>query len=170
VLLGNDLLENQDLMARLRGDKTLPAVAETAPPQADQLAPAAAALAAPVTQMLNSPASEPLTAPELMLTAIEVLNGTRTAHLARRTRTLLTQEGFSVTRIGNYINFGAERTIIYYRPEAQRVAQALGETLFPGAGLEPSMKLRKDIGVQILLGADLMERPQLLARLANEGP
>ncbi|MHB9074014.1 MAG: LytR C-terminal domain-containing protein [Desulfobaccales bacterium] len=189
VLLGHDLLDNQDLMARLGKDKAQPMTAEATPPPADQrlAAPAAAerltpsnqnALPqertapsqppAPVAQTPRPHSFEPLTALELEYTAIEVLNGTRTPHLARRTRTLLDLEGFSVARIGNYINFGAEKTIIYYRPEAQRVARTLGETLFPGAGLEPNAKLRKDIAVKILLGADLLERPQLMARLATE--
>jgi len=188
VLLGHDLLENPDLMARLGKDEAQPMAAEATPPPTLQPLAAPAALArptpgnqdarpqatapfqppAPVAQTPGPHPSEPLTALELECASIEVLNGTRTPHLALRTRTLLDLEGFSVARIGNYINFGAEKTIIYYRPEAQRVARALGETFFPGAGLEPSMKLRKDIAVKILLGADLLERPQLMARLATE--
>jgi Flp pilus assembly protein TadD len=184
VLLGHNLLENQDLMARLGKDKAHPIAAQATPPATGQRLAAPAALARPtpgnpdaralpqektaLSQIPGPHSSEPLTALELKYTSIEVLNGTRTRHLALRTRTLLGLEGFSVARIGNYINFGAEKTIIYYRPEGQRVARALGETLFPGAGLEPSMKLHKDIAVKILLGADLLERPQLMARLAAE--
>lgn len=193
VLLGRDLLENQDLMARLGKDKAQPMAAEATPPPTDQRLAAPAALARPTpgnrsaralpqekteTSQTLAPAAqthrphslEPLTALELEYTAIEVLNGTRTPHLAFRTRKLLDLEGFSVARIGNYINFGAEKTIIYYRPESQRVARALGETLFPGADLEPSLKLPKNIAVKILLGADLLERPQIMARLAIEAP
>jgi Tfp pilus assembly protein PilF len=191
VLLGHDLLENRDLMARLGKDKAHPMAAEATPlPTGQRLAAPAAAehptpgnrdaralpqekitpsqTPAPVAQTHRPDSSEPLTALELEYTAIEVLNGTRTSHLALRTRVLLDLEGFSVARIGNYINFGAKKTIIYYRPEAQRVARALGETLFPGAGLKPSMKLHKNIAVKIVLGADLLERPQLMARLATE--
>jgi hypothetical protein len=182
VLLGLDLLENQDLMARLGQDKVQPMAAEATPPPTDQrlAAPAAAERLTPgnqnalpqektaLSQTLGPDSSKPLTTLELEYASIEVLNGTRTRHLALRTRTLLDLEGFSVARIGNYMNFGAERTVIYYRPEAQRVARALGATLFPGAGLEPSTKLHKDIAVRILLGADLLERPQLMARLATE--
>ena len=193
VLLGHDLLENQDLMARLGDGEAEPTAAAKTPSPTDKrlAAPAAAerpipdkhdprALAQEKTAPFQLPASiaqtpgphssEPLTAAELEYTAIEVLNGTRTHNLAHRTRTLLSLEGFSVPRIGNYINFGAEKTVIYYRPEAQRVARALGETYFPGAGLESTTKLRKDIAVQILLGADLLERSQVMARLAFEGP
>ena len=172
VLLGHDLLENPDLMARLRGDEVQPAAAMATPSPTDNVvtAPAAAPLPAPVAQAppLASP-PEPLTAAELADTAIEVRNGTRTHNLAHQTRTRLDQEGFSVAKIGNHINFGAAQTIIYYRPEAQRVAWALGRTLFPIAALEPSTKLHKNIAVKILLGADLLERPQVMARLAAEG-
>jgi Tfp pilus assembly protein PilF len=191
VLLGHDLLENQDLMARLGKGEAHPSTAAKSPPLPDKhLAAFAAAetpvpanqapqalpqaktapsqTPAPVVQTPEPHSFEPLTAAELESLAIEVLNGTHTPHLARRTRTLLGREGFSVARIGNYINFGAKKTIIYYRPEAQKVARTLGETLFPGAGLEPCTQLRKDIAVTILLGADLLKRPQLMARLAIE--
>lgn len=190
VLLGRDILENQDLMALLNGEEAPPA---TATPAADQrlaepapVAPPAPARQEPQTapQEKSAPApasvaqtrapapqaAEPLTAAELEYVPIEVLNGTRTPNLARHTRTLLDLEGFSVARIGNYINFGAKKTIIYYRPEAHRVAQALSQTLLPGASLEPSTQLRQNIAVQILLGADLLERPQVMARLAIEAP
>lgn len=192
VVLGNDLLKNQDLMARLHGAEAQPEVTNTAPPEADQHLTALATVAppaqatnaqaqprakaappqtpAPGNQTPGPLASKPLTAPELMYSAIEVLNGTRTTRLAHRTRTLLKLEGFTVARIGNYRDFGAEKTIIYYRPEAQKVARVLSQTLFPGAGMEPSTKLRNNIAIQILLGADLLERPQLLARLALEKP
>jgi hypothetical protein len=112
-------------------------------------------------------AAAPLTAAELEDTAIEIRNGTRTSHLAFKTRALLGLEGFTVARIGNHVDFGAQKTVIYYRPEAARVARALSLSLFPGAGLEPSQTLHKNIAVKILLGADLLERPQLMARLAG---
>ena len=100
-----------------------------------------------------------------MDTAIEVRNGTWTKDLARQTRSLLCQEGFTVAMIGNHVDFGAAKTIIYYRPEAERVARAVGATVFPRAALEPSLKLKKGMDIKILLGADLLQRPQLMARL-----
>jgi thioredoxin-like negative regulator of GroEL len=117
----------------------------------------------------SRPRPAPLTAAELEDTAIEVRNGNGTRHMARQTRTLLNQEGFTVAKIGNHIDFGAEQTIIYYLPEGKIVACALGRTFFPNAKLEPSQKLHKNISVKILLGADLLERPRLMARLVNEG-
>jgi thioredoxin-like negative regulator of GroEL len=131
-------------------------------------APKALAAAAPapvVPQAAPRPPQAPLTTAELVDTAIEVRNGTWTKDLARQTRSRLCQEGFSVAMIGNHVDFGAAKTIIYYRPEAEKVARAVGRTVFPQAGLEPSLKLKKGMDIKILLGADLQERPQLMAGL-----
>jgi hypothetical protein len=193
VLLGHDLLESPQFMARLNDgapptapfsktppatDKIMAAKTEAERPVASHqeppiesratagagqqpLAPASKEVAAP----LPSPALTPLTVAERVDTAIEVRNGTWTKDLARQTRSLLCQEGFTVAMIGNHVDFGAAKTIIYYRPEAERVARALGRTVFPSAGLEPSLKLKEGMDIKILLGTDLLQRPQLMARL-----
>jgi Flp pilus assembly protein TadD len=135
-------------------------------------------------QVASSPAESPilaanapplmhpsyLTCAELVNTAIELRNGTWTRDLAHETRSLLSLEGFNVTKIGNHIDFGAKKTIIFYRPGAERVARALGHTFFPIAELKPSMKLKKGTDVKILLGADLVKPPRLMARLNSERP
>jgi cytochrome c-type biogenesis protein CcmH/NrfG len=110
-----------------------------------------------------------LTCAELVGTAIEVRNGTWTRNLAHQTRTRLSQEGFTVAKIGNHIDFGATQTIIYYRPGVERVARALNRDFFPKAKLTQSTKLKKGMDIKILLGADLQKQPQVMARLANEG-
>jgi len=135
------------------------AISKKAPP-AESPAPATAA--APGIRQ------RPLTCAELLDTAIEVRNGTRSRNLARHTRSRLSQEGFTVAKIGNHLDFGAEKTIVFYRPGAARVAQVLGRTFFPGAALEASAKLHKGMDVKILLGADLLDRPQLMTQLAGE--
>jgi hypothetical protein len=140
--------------------------AEAQPAVPEKASPAAAAR--PTPPAATPPRQASLTCAELVDTAIEIRNGTWTHNLAHETRTLLSLEGFTVTRIGNHIDFGATKTIIYYRPGAERVARAVGSTFFPGAGLEPSLKLKQDVDVKILLGADLLKRPQLMARLAGE--
>ena len=196
VLLGHDLLENPQFMARLNGGgppaaplAQTPAATEThvaakteaEPPAAGHQEPlgASQATAGPfqqplapkskevAAQPLTSPAPTPLTAAELVDTAIEVRNGTWTKNLAHQTRSRLSQEGFTVAMIGNHVDFGATKTIIYYRPGAEKVARAVGATVFPPAGLEPSLKLKKGMDIKILLGADLLERPQLMARLVG---
>ena len=111
-----------------------------------------------------------LTAVERVDTAIEVRNGTWTKNLAHETRSLLRQEGFTVAKIGNHIDFGATKTMIYYRPGAEKVARAVGHTLFPGAELAPSLKLTKGTDIKVLLGSDLLENPPFMARLHHDAP
>jgi thioredoxin-like negative regulator of GroEL len=196
VLLGHDLLENPQFIARL--DEGAPGAAPVAksplptdtllaakteperpvagrqePPPANQpkvagRQPLPPKPQEPVAQPPTSPASTHLTSAELVNTAIEVRNGTWTKNLARQTRSLLCQEGFTVAEIGNHVDFGAVKTMVYYRPGSERVAQALARTVFPEAGLEPSQKLKQGMDVKILLGADLLQRPQLMARLVAE--
>ena len=198
VLLGHDLVENPQFMARLN-DGTPPAAPSSAkssrhrqthgrqdrggtarhrPPGTSRRSTGqgrggAAALAIQVqgivARPLTSSATAPLTFAELVNTAIEVRNGTWTKNLAHETRSLLRQEGFTVAKIGNHLDFGAAKTMIYYRPEAEKVARAVADTVFPGAELEPSLKLKKGMDIKILLGADLLQRPQLMARLVAEG-
>jgi len=186
VVLRGDLLENPQFMARLN-DGAPPAASFSEPPAAaDKLLagktvaerpaarpqePVGESRPQPVevaAQPLASLTPTPLTAAELTGTAIEVRNGTWTKDLARQTRSLLTQEGFTVAKIGNHVDFGAAKTMVYYRPEAEKVARAVSRVVFPGAGLEPSMGLKKGTDIKILLGADLPQRPQLMARLVAE--
>jgi Tfp pilus assembly protein PilF len=110
-----------------------------------------------------------LTCAELVGTAIEVRNGTWTRNLAHQTRTQLNLEGFTVAEIGNHIDFGAKKTIIYYRPGAERVARAVNQTFFPKAKLTQSQKLKKGVDIKILLGADLKKQPQVMASLTGKG-
>jgi len=125
----------------------------------------AAAAPGPAPQAAPRPPQAPLTAAELADTAIEVRNGTWTKDLARNTRSLLQQEGFTVAMIGNHVDFGAAKTVIYYRPGTERVAGAVARKLFPRAELETSATLKRGMDIKILLGADLLQGPQLMARL-----
>ena len=98
-----------------------------------------------------------LTAQQLEETAIEVRNGNGTPHLARETRARLDLEGFTVVAIANHIDFGVDKTMIYYRPGAENVARALRAKFFQDAGLEPREKLAKneEVDVRVILGHDL---------------
>jgi Tfp pilus assembly protein PilF len=113
--------------------------------------------AAAVEKTVGKPAltGQPLTCKELVETAIEVRNGNGITDLARETRSRLDLEGFTVVEIGNHLDFGVERTVIYYRPGAERVARTLGGKFFQGAELEAEKKLAEDVDVKILLGRDL---------------
>jgi Tfp pilus assembly protein PilF len=96
----------------------------------------------------------PLTCPELVETAIEVRNGNGTPDLARGTRSSLELEGFTVVAIANHLDFGKEKTVVYYRPGAERVARTLSHKFFRDARMETGKKLADDVDIRIVLGHD----------------
>ncbi len=139
-----------------------PAMPATAPAPAKTSVPVAAKAAAPETR---KPAY--LTAAELEDTGIDIRNGTRARDLAHRARTMLSQEGFNVVHIGNHIDFGAEKTIIFYRPGSEKVARNLSARFFPQSQVEPSAKLPGDVSVKVLLGQDLLQHQDIMAKLGD---
>ncbi|HZE22315.1 MAG TPA: tetratricopeptide repeat protein, partial [Desulfobaccales bacterium] len=98
-----------------------------------------------------------LTAKELAETNIAILNGNGAHDLAHETRSRLSLEGFNVVNIGNYRDFGVARTKIYYRPDAKAVAVFLHHRFFPGAQVEPALRLADRIDVKVVLGQDLSQ-------------
>jgi hypothetical protein len=80
----------------------------------------------------------------------------------------LTLEGFTVVGIGNHIDFGLEKTIIAYRPEAAQVAETLSKKFFPGAILEvkEDERFSAQAAVRVSLGRDLIPGPERLAQAA----
>ena len=68
----------------------------------------------------------------------------------------LALEGFTVINVGNNKNFGLEKTIIAYRPEAARVVQMLAKKFFPKATLEEEGTLPPWMDVRVSLGRDLV--------------
>ena len=80
----------------------------------------------------------------------------------------MSQQGFDVVQIGNYIDFGVEATVIYYRTGAEQVARALQSEIFPGARIEASSSLKNGTDIKVLLGHDLEVQPRMLARLLGE--
>ena len=89
-----------------------------------------------------------------METNIAILNGNGIHNLAHDTRSRLHLEGYSVVAINNFSNFGVDRTVIYYRPEAERVATTLNKKFPPGAELESAPRLAESIDVKVVLGDD----------------
>lgn len=174
VILGRNQLAREakvdQRLAKLRAMAvelagSLPAVAPepsgTKPPAAT---PSPVAAATPKAEGV-SPPSVSLTSAELISTRISVKNGNGTKNIARAYRALLSRQGFTVTDIGNHIDFGMVQTTILYRPEASRVAQALAARFFPRARLEES-QLADGLEVKVVLGKDLSgPSPDLLARL-----
>jgi len=138
--------------------------------QAKASAPAAAQAKAtvPATPSVSPLLATPhpyLTATELGENGIDIRNGTPAPDLARKTRSMLSQEGFNVVNIGNHIDFGAEKTIIYYRPGSEKVARNLKTKFFSNSSLEQNAKLPEDVAVKVLLGKDLLQRREIMAKL-----
>ena len=69
-----------------------------------------------------------------METNIAILSGNGIHNLAYSTRSRLHLKGYKVAAINNFSNLGVDRTVIYYRPEAERVAASLNKKFFPGGG------------------------------------
>jgi len=95
-----------------------------------------------------------LTTGELDNTRIEIKNGNGVKGQARKLRSHLYLEGFTVVGIGNHINFGLEESIISYRPEAARMAKVLEQKFLPGAKLEEGGRLSAKADVRVSLGRD----------------
>jgi len=136
------------------------APAEVAP-QIKAPAPSAAADPAKIA----APNAKHLTIAELETMAVEIRNGTPAPDLARKTRAMLSEEGFNVARIGNHIDWGAEKTIIYYRSGAEKLAHNLSARFFGNSATEQSASLPADVAVKVLLGKDLIQRPEVMAKL-----
>ena len=90
-----------------------------------------------------------------METNIAIRNGNGIHYLAHEVRSQLSQEGFNVVDINNFRDFGVERTVIYYRPDAARVAATLNNKFFPRAELKPAPLLADNVDIKVILGRDL---------------
>ena len=125
--------------------------------------------AAPVPAASTLPASRLpiLQADELLHTKLEILNGNGISNLARRHRASLHLEGFDTVAIGNHRDFGQAKTAIIYRPQAARVAQVLGSKFFRTANLTMNPELREDVEVRVILGRDVLQKEDVLAKLAD---
>jgi tetratricopeptide (TPR) repeat protein len=126
----------------------------------------AAGETAPAKSGVTRPA--PITARELVETNIAVLNGNGIPHLAHETRSLLSLEGFNVVAIANYLDFGVDRTVIYYRPDAAHVATLLNNQFFPRAEIKPASQLAKNIDVKVILGHDFFPQQHAEAPRRDE--
>lgn len=145
-----------------------PSLTETRPNRVKTPEAKAVAVAAAVRPEGRKAPLGPITAKELVETQIEIRNGNGIHDLAHEARSLLSLEGFNVVFIGNHIDFGMERTVVFYRPEAEKVARLLAGRFFPEAEIKPAQKLKDPIDVQIVLGQDLAaEKERFLARGAG---
>jgi hypothetical protein len=97
--------------------------------------------------------------------AVEVRNGTWAKDLASITRDLLKGHGYQVPVMGNHIDFGAQETVIYYRPEQKEAALELNNRYFKAKRMEVSSRLRPGVGIKVLLGKDLFQNSEVFAAL-----
>jgi Tfp pilus assembly protein PilF len=141
VSLGRDQLNDQDIAAA-------PAVIEEGHKQA-------------TTPVATLPGY--LTAQELNL-RIELRNGNGVSGQAREMGGHLALEGFRVVNIANDRDFGLEKTVITYRPEAARVAQVIYKKFFPEANLQEEGTLPPWTDVRVSLGRDLISGHRHLAQ------
>ena len=95
------------------------------------------------------------------------MNGNGVNNLARRNRSWLHLEGYDTVAIGNYRNFAQEQTEIIYRPQASRVAQVLGAKFFRTKNLRVKPELDQGLEVQVVLGHDVLQKEDILAKLAE---
>jgi hypothetical protein len=114
------------------------------------------------SEKLRANRLQPITVKELVETNIAILNGNGIQDLARELRSQLNLEGYGAVAIKNFRDFGVDRTVIYYRPESERVATNLNKKFFPGAELKPEARLADNIDIKVVLGHDL--GPQQLAK------
>jgi hypothetical protein len=108
-----------------------------------------------------------LSAEDLLSTRIALRNGNGIPDVARKSRSILSQEGFNVVDIANHIDFGHEKTVIGYRPGAEKVAQALLQRFFPHGELKALDNLPDSMDIKIILGQDLKPHWPALASLAD---
>jgi tetratricopeptide (TPR) repeat protein len=157
VSMGRDLLNPQKVAADGPGPVPPAAPVTTAPEEKDEKIAASGVTPTP-------PTPDFLAALKLYTMRIELRNGNGVAGQAREFRRRLRTEGFRVASIGNHIDFGLEKTVIAYRPEAARVAQVLSKKFFPGASFEEGGPLSPGVDVRVSLGWDMIPGRGQLAR------
>jgi Tfp pilus assembly protein PilF len=127
-----------------------------------------AAVSAQFEHLYHQPSRLPiLRAWELFYTKIQILNGNGVNDMARQNRSWLYLEGFDAVRIGNYENFAQDQTTIYYRPHAARVAKVLGAKFYRTDNLKVDPELSGDLEVRVVLGRDVLQKKEVLAKLAD---
>jgi hypothetical protein len=109
------------------------------------------------------PLPDHLTVQELNL-RIEIRNGNGVTGQAWETGGRLALEGFRVANIANNKDFGLEKTVIAYRPEAGRLARMIYKKYFPEADLQEEATLPPWTDVRLSLGRDLIAGHQHLAQ------
>lgn len=167
IALGRDRLDNLNI-ACLHEDMKISHHAE--PPSAAETAVRATQEKVAVRKAPNQPVaplaglSDSPAVQDISQARIEIKNGNGVRGQAREIRQRLAAEGFTVASIGNHVDFGLQKTIIAYRPESARVAQALYKKFFPEAILQEEAALPTWTDVRVSLGRDLISAHSHLAQ------
>jgi hypothetical protein len=170
VSLGRDQLADMNI-ARARQE--IPAALASSPsPPAHQVttAPLGKGPKAEAPRQAASSLTTPpdfLTSEELNQVRIELRNGNGIPGQAWEMGGHIALEGFTVVNIGNHKDFGLEKTVITYRPEAARVAQVLSKKFFPKATLEAEDKLPPWTDVRVSLGRDQVSGQAQMAQASS---
>jgi hypothetical protein len=128
-----------------------------APPAATTSPTAPVTVAPPATVPPTTPGeSPPATTPvSLEGVTVQVLNGTNEDGLAAGTAQDLEQLGVEIISVGNAARTYPITTLFFRPSDSEPIAQALAETQFPGAKLEPATNnLEPDVQVTVVLGED----------------
>lgn len=115
----------------------------------------AAAPVLPLAQAMTQPVAQPVALREL-----EIANGNGVTGMARRTaRYFANHQVQARTRLTNIKPYRQAVTEIQYRPGLEQEARALDRMMFKPARLVASSELRPNVGVRVVLGRDLKQRP-----------
>lgn len=136
----------------------LPAAAATTPATTPAATPGAAPVVASGTP--NPPPST-ISSTDIIDAAIkprlEISNANGIANLARDTSRQLTAAGYGNPRLTNQPPYQLPATQILYRPGFKPQAQALQATLRKGVPIAPSVALRADVQMRLVLGKDVLK-------------
>ena len=104
------------------------------------------------------------TAPETV--RLEVANGNGVTGFAKRTSSSLQRKGYAAARLTNQLPYTQKITEIQYRQDQENQARRLNALLSAPAKLVESSQLRRDVGVRLVLGRDMVQR-SLFAETEN---
>jgi len=165
VSLGRDLLAVQEPVRQHQEKVAFDGPGPVAPAAPVATVPAVKAEKIAASRVTPTPpTSDFLAALKLYQMRIELRNGNGVAGQARELRRQLRAEGFRVASIGNHIDFGLEKTVIAYRPEAAQLAQVLSQKFFPEASFEEGGRLSPGADVRVSLGWDMIPDQGQLAQ------
>ncbi|HKJ76403.1 MAG TPA: LytR C-terminal domain-containing protein, partial [Gammaproteobacteria bacterium] len=93
----------------------------------------------------------------VLTAAVEVSNGNGRTGMAALVGRALRADGRVVGRLTNADSFSIRRTTVYYRPGGRKEAERVAGSLPVEAAVEESGAMRRDIGVRVVIGRDILD-------------